>query len=224
MIESVRRNGIVGAGGAGFPTYAKLKSPVEILIINGAECEPLLHKDKELLKKFGARIVEGVARVREYVGAREAVLGIKEKYGEIIEELTRILPERMRIHPLGDFYPAGDEFILVYEVTGKVIPRGGLPLHVGALVMNVETVLNIVLDQPVVDKYLTVGGAVQNPATLQVPLGITVREAINACGGPTVEPFRVLAGGVMMGGWCRIWSSRSPKPPADYWYFLLNIR
>jgi hypothetical protein len=106
---------------------------------------------------------------------------------EIIEELTRILPERMRIHPLGDFYPAGDEFILVYEVTGKVIPRGGLPLHVGALVMNVETVLNIVLDQPVVDKYLTVGGAVQNPATLQVPLGITVREAINACGGATVE-------------------------------------
>ncbi|MEW6237011.1 MAG: 4Fe-4S dicluster domain-containing protein [Candidatus Omnitrophota bacterium] len=199
MIAEIRAKGVVGAGGAGFPTYAKLKPPIEILIVNGAECEPLLHKDKELLKHYGKIVLEGAARLRDIVQAREAVLGIKEKYRDIIAELTPLLPDCVRIQPLGDFYPAGDEFVLVYDVTGKVIPRGGLPLHVGAVVINVETVLNVMQDRPVIHKYFSVGGAVCEPQTLRAPIGMSFREAIEACGGPACEPFAVLAGGVMMG-------------------------
>lgn len=198
-VQDIRQKGVVGAGGAGFPTYAKLKPPIQTLLINGAECEPLLHKDKELLKKFGPLILEGMVRIRDLVGAEEAVMGIKEKYHEIIDNLQPILPERIRLHPLGDYYPAGDEFVLVYEITGKVIPRGKLPLHVGALVINVETVLNVMLGQPVTYKYLTVAGAVNEPKTLKLPIGISLQEAIQACGGASVEPYAILTGGVMMG-------------------------
>ncbi len=199
FIERIRQNGIVGCGGAGFPTYAKLKSPIRYLLINGAECEPLLHKDKEILKNFSGALVEGMARIKEYLQAEEAVLGIKEKYTDVIEILQPKLQSGMRIHPLGDFYPAGDEFVLVYETTGQVIPRGGLPLHVGAVVMNVETLLNVAEDRPVTSKFLTIAGAVNDPKTVRVPIGISFREAIELCGGASVEPYAVLTGGVMMG-------------------------
>jgi Na+-translocating ferredoxin:NAD+ oxidoreductase RnfC subunit len=199
FIDQVRRQGIVGSGGAGFPAYAKLKQPVDLFIVNGAECEPLLHKDKELMKAFGDEILSGMARIRDHLGASEAVLGIKEKYHDVIDALQAKLPEKIRIHPLGDFYPAGDEFVLVYEVTGKVIPRGGLPLHVGIVVMNVETVLDVALDRPVTHKYLTVGGAVHDPKTVRAPIGASIREVIDACGGANVAPYAVLSGGVMMG-------------------------
>lgn len=198
-IQDIREKGIVGAGGAGFPTYVKLQKPARQLLLNGAECEPLLHKDKELLKKFGKTIVEGMAILRNHLEAEEAVIGIKEKYCEVIDLLEPILPSGVRIHRLEDYYPAGDEFCLVYEITGKVIPPGGLPLHVGVVVMNVETVLNFMMDGPVVSKYLTVAGHVNEPRTIHVPLGVTVREAIDLCGGACSEPYAVISGGVMMG-------------------------
>jgi Na+-translocating ferredoxin:NAD+ oxidoreductase RnfC subunit len=97
-----------------------------------------------------------------------------------------------------DCYPAGDEFILVFDVTGKVIPPGGLPKDVGCLVMNVETLVNICGDRPVKHKYLTVGGAVHHPITLRVPVGTPIRAAIEAAGGANVSHFRALLGGVMM--------------------------
>ncbi len=199
ITRRLKQNGVVGAGGAGFPTYAKLKPPIDTLIINGAECEPLLHKDKELLKKHGETILQGMARMRDFVQAKEAVLGIKDKYTDTINLLTPLLPQGVRMHPLGDFYPAGDEFVLVYEVTGNVIPRGGLPIHVGALVMNVETVLNFMLERPVTHKHLTVAGAVNDPKTARVPLGTSFQDVIEACGGASVQDFEVLSGGVMMG-------------------------
>jgi Na+-translocating ferredoxin:NAD+ oxidoreductase RnfC subunit len=134
----------------------------------------------------------------DLVGAREGVVGIKEKYHEIIAALEAQVPAGVRVQPLPDCYPAGDEFILVHMVTGRVIPPGGLPKDVDTVVSNVETLMNIALDKPVTHKYLTVAGAVETPVTLRVPIGITIGEVIEAAGGTTVEDFGVLIGGVMM--------------------------
>ena len=103
--------------------------------------------------------------------------------------------------PLRDAYPAGDEFILVYDVLGRVIPPGGIPLAVGAVVMNVETAMNVAraADQPVTEKYLTVAGAVAEPVTLRVPLGVTLAQCVAAAGGPTIPDANYIVGGVMMG-------------------------
>ncbi|MGA8730755.1 MAG: SLBB domain-containing protein, partial [Terracidiphilus sp.] len=197
-IDRVEELGIIGAGGGGFPTAVKLKTKVSVVIANAAECEPLLHKDKELLLHHSEPFLRGMLASMELVGAREGVIGIKEKYHELIETLEAQVPAGIRVLALPDVYPAGDEFILVHMVTGRVIPPGGLPKDVDALVCNVETLMNMGLDQPVTHKYLTVAGAVETPVTLKVPVGITIGEVIEAAGGTTVADFGVLLGGVMM--------------------------
>jgi Na+-translocating ferredoxin:NAD+ oxidoreductase RnfC subunit len=190
--------GIVGAGGGGFPTAVKFKTKASLVIANAAECEPLLHKDKELLHHHAEPFLRGMTAAMEMVGAREGAIGIKEKYHDIIAALESQAPAGIRVVPLPDVYPAGDEFVLVHLVTGRVIPPGGLPKDVDVAVANVETLMNIGLDRPVTHKYLTVAGAVENPVTLRVPVGITIGEVLEAAGGPTVADFGVLLGGVMM--------------------------
>jgi len=190
--------GIVGAGGGGFPSHVKFSARVSMLIANAAECEPLLHKDKELLHHLSEPFLRGMRIAMELVGAAEGVIGIKEKYHEIIEALEQSAGPGIRVVALPDTYPAGDEFILVHLVTGKVIPPGGLPKDVDTVVANVETLINIGLDRPVTHKYLTVAGAVESPVTLRVPVGISIGEVIEAAGGSTVADFGVLLGGVMM--------------------------
>ena len=197
-IDRLEELGIVGAGGGGFPAAVKFKTRVSLVIANAAECEPLLHKDKELLHHNPDLFLRGLRMAMELVGAEEGAVGIKEKYHEIIETLEQQAPKNVRIVPLPDCYPAGDEFILVHLVTGRVIPPGGLPKDVDTAVSNVETLINIALDRPVTHKYLTVAGAVASPVTLRVPVGITIGEVIEAAGGPTVADFGVLLGGVMM--------------------------
>ena len=197
-IDRVGELGIVGAGGGGFPTAVKLGTRVPLVIANAAECEPLLHKDKELLHHLAEPFLRGMVQAMEMVGAQQGVIGIKGKYLDIIAALEQQLPRGVRIVPLPDAYPSGDEFILVHMVTGRVIPPGGLPKDVDALVANVETLMNIGLDQPVAHKYLTVAGAVANPITVRVPVGISIGEVIAAAGGATVDDFSVLLGGVMM--------------------------
>ena len=197
-IDRIAELGIVGAGGAGFPTAVKLNTKVPLVIVNGAECEPLLHKDKELMQHYAAPMLRGLQVAMDLTGAGEGVIGVKNKYKEIIEQLGVLAPPGVRVFPLSDSYPAGDEFILVHDVTGKVIPPGGLPKDVGAVVANVETLINIGLDRPVTHKYLTVAGAVANPVTLRVPVGMSVGEVIAEAGGATVPDFEILLGGVMM--------------------------
>jgi Na+-translocating ferredoxin:NAD+ oxidoreductase RnfC subunit len=197
-LDRIDELGIVGAGGGGFPTAVKFKTQASLLIANAAECEPLLHKDKELLHHHAEPFLRGMQMAMELVGAREGVVGIKEKYLDIIAALEAVAPAGIRVVPLPDCYPAGDEFILVHMVTGRVIPPGGLPKDVDCAVANVETLMNIALDRPVTHKYLTVAGAVTHPVTLRVPIGITIGEVIEAAGGPTVLDFGVLLGGVMM--------------------------
>ena len=197
-IDRVEEFGIVGAGGGGFPTAVKLKTRASLLIANAAECEPLLHKDKELLHHHAEPFLRGLRMAMQMVGAAQGVVGIKEKYHDIIAALEIQAPTGIKVVPLPDCYPAGDEFILVHMVTGRVITPGGLPKDVDAAVANVETLMNIGLDRPVTHKYLTVAGAVEHPVTLRVPVGITIGEVIAAAGGATVSSFGVLLGGVMM--------------------------
>lgn len=200
--ENLREWGIVGAGGAGFPSEVKCRASAEIVIVNAAECEPLLHKDKELLRKYPEEMLDGLREVMRMVGASRGVIGIKEKYRDVIEILQPLLPEKTTIFPLRDFYPAGDEFVLVYAVTGRVIPPGGIPLDVDCVVNNVETLINISRREPVIRKYLTVAGAVNNPVTVCVPVGTSFRKCLEMAGGATVDDPVALVGGVMMGRFC----------------------
>jgi Na+-translocating ferredoxin:NAD+ oxidoreductase RnfC subunit len=200
-LEDVFEAGVVGAGGAGFPTHVKLAGKADTVVINAAECEPLLHKDKEVLRAYVDDVLEGLAVGMRLVGASRGVIGIKEKYGDVIDLLQSKLARNMDVAPLRDAYPAGDEFILVYDVLGRVIPPGGIPLAVGAVVMNVETAMNVAhsADYPVTEKYLTIAGAVAEPVTLRVPVGVTLAQCVAAAGGPTIADDNYVVGGVMMG-------------------------
>jgi len=198
-LEQIAACGIVGAGGAGFPTHVKLATPVECAILNAAECEPLLHKDKEVLRAHADEVLKGLSSVMELTRASRGVVGIKGKYHDVIDDLRRRFPKGIEIVSLSDSYPSGDEFILVYDVTGRVIPPGGLPRDVGAVVVNVETALNIARKRPVTRKFLTVAGAVREPVSVEVPIGVTFADCIALAGGATVDRPAVLVGGAMMG-------------------------
>jgi Na+-translocating ferredoxin:NAD+ oxidoreductase RnfC subunit len=200
-IDSIRSAGVVGAGGAGFPTHVKLSGKADTAILNAAECEPLLHKDKEVLRRYGEQVLEGLAAAMKLVGASRGVVAIKEKYGDVIDLLRPKLSGGIDITPLQDAYPAGDEFILVYDVLGRIVPPGGIPLNVSAVVINVETAANVAAspNRPVTEKFVTVGGAVAQPVTLCVPIGVTLNQLLAAAGGPTVADPCFIVGGVMMG-------------------------
>jgi Na+-translocating ferredoxin:NAD+ oxidoreductase RnfC subunit len=203
LVDKVRAAGVVGAGGGGFPTHVKLAAEADVVIANGAECEPLLHKDAAILEREAALVVQGVLQVMLAVHAGTGVVAIKAKNEHAVEKVTvacRGTP--VRVHTLGDFYPAGDEFDLVYGVTGRLIPAGGIPLKVGAIVSNVETLANIsraAQGQPVTHKTLTIAGDVRSPVTLTVPIGTSLADCIDAAGGTSAANPVVCIGGVMMG-------------------------
>jgi len=200
-VQQVAAAGVVGAGGAGFPTHVKLSARADTVLINAAECEPLLHKDKEILRSFPDEVLAGLAAAMRLLGADRGIIGIKEKYADVIDMLRPKLAGGMEIAALRDAYPAGDEFILVYDTLGRVIPPGGIPPHVGAVVMNVETALNVAVaaDRPVTQTFLTVGGAVAEPVTLRVPVGVSMSACVAAAGGATCAAPNYVVGGVMMG-------------------------
>ena len=200
-VDQIREAGVVGAGGAGFPTYVKLAAEADTVLINAAECEPLLHKDKEVLRAFADQVVAGLGIGMQLTKAKRGIIGIKEKYGDVIETVRAKLAPGMEVLPLRDVYPAGDEFTLVYNCTGRIIPPGAIPLTVGVVVMNVETAMNVAVAdrQPVIDKYISVAGAVAEPITLRVPIGVTLGQCIEAAGGVTIEDPHYIVGGVMMG-------------------------
>ena len=199
MIQQVAQHGVVGAGGAGFPTARKLETSADTFLVNAAECEPLLHKDKELLLHHADAVLAGLEIGMRCAGAARAVVGVKEKYGHVIAALTPMLPSGVEICPLRDSYPAGDEFVLVHDTLGRIIPPGGLPLDVGAVVANVETLANIGFARPVTRKFLTVAGAVEEPVTLCAPVGAPLSALLDAAGGATADECAFLLNGVMMG-------------------------
>ena len=202
IVEQVRRAGVVGAGGAGFPTYVKLQSSVDTYICNAAECEPLLCKDQELMRTRAEAMIRGMRIAMAETGATRGVIAVKKKYDSAIAALTPHMGADLEFHYFGSFYPAGDEYVVVTDVTGRLIPVGGLPKDVGCAVNNVETFINIanaVDGVPVTHSSLTVTGAVAAPCTIEVPLGVTAAECIAAAGGATVDDWVVLDGGAMMG-------------------------
>lgn len=204
--EKIKQAGIVGAGGGGFPTHIKASAKVEYVIANGVECEPLIHKDYEVMVRYHEKVIQGLKLLMESTGAKKGIIGIKEKNKEAVDAISNAIQDsRIKIHLLGDFYPSGDEYILVYEATKRLIPPQGIPLDVGIVVNNVETLYNISLavdDQPVIEKFITVAGAVNNPASFIVPIGTSFKDAIEVAGGIQqngIKKFGVFVGGIMMG-------------------------
>ena len=201
----LQQNGIVGAGGAGFPTYAKLNENAKTIILNCAECEPLLRLHRQLLEKYAREIVSTFYMMGQAMGSEDIVIGIKKAYKKAIEALEDVIGDYkgVRLGLLDEIYPAGDEVVLIYEVTGKVVPPGGIPIQSGVAVFNVETVYNIYRamkkETPVVDKLVSVVAEVGNPVTVRVPLGCTIEEVVQLAGGPTVKDAVYFIGGPMMG-------------------------
>jgi len=199
MIKRIEELGVVGAGGGGFPTSVKLQTKASVVLVNAAECEPLLHKDKELLLHRFDDVLKGLQIAMKCVGAATGVIGIKNKYHDVFEAVIPQLPANISTFELTDTYPAGDEFLMVHDITGKIIPPGGLPKDVDVVVVNVETLLNIGRDKPVTHKFLSVAGAVRNPVTVRVPIGVSLLEVLELAGGPVTDSFGMLLGGAMMG-------------------------
>ncbi|TCO77953.1 4Fe-4S dicluster domain-containing protein [Marinisporobacter balticus] len=204
FIDLIKEAGIIGAGGAGFPTHVKLNTKAEYIIVNGAECEPLLKVDQQLMAQKSDEILIALDKIVLETGAKKGIIALKKKYKNAVENLDKDSNkyEKLELFTLDNFYPAGDEQITVYEVLKRIVPEGGIPLNVGVIVINVETLLNVYNAMhkiSVTDKYLTVTGAVKNPITIKVPIGISVADAIELAGGAIVDKFKVIDGGPMMG-------------------------
>ncbi|MGQ9585255.1 MAG: 4Fe-4S dicluster domain-containing protein [Anaerolineae bacterium] len=206
IVQAVREAGVVGAGGAGFPTHVKLSSQVDLVIANGAECDPLLASDQRLMERHARQIVEGLRLALESTGAGRGVVALKRAYTRAVQALERAIARvpDIELHLLESTYPAGDEFVLVYQVTGRVIPETGLPLQVGCLVQNVGTLFQVaeaVKGVPVTHRAVTVAGEVREPQVFWVPIGTSIQHLLEQAGGLTMpqEDVGVILGGPMMG-------------------------
>ncbi|MHC1728963.1 MAG: 4Fe-4S dicluster domain-containing protein [Syntrophobacteraceae bacterium] len=203
LIRALREAGVVGEGGAGFPAHVKYGAPAAIVIANGCECEPLLYSDQRIMRENAAAVARGLKAVMAAVGAERGVIAIKAKYHEVSQALEGpAAAAGIEIARLENFYPAGDEQMLVYEITGRSIPPLGLPKDVGALVANVGTLASVsraLEGQPVTRRTLTVTGEVKRPAVLDVPIGASLAACLEMCGGAIVEEPVYLLGGPMMG-------------------------
>ena len=204
LIDQIRDAGVVGAGGAGFPTDRKLNCKAEIFIVNGIECEPLLRTDRHVMELHAPEIVRTVRAIRDQIGAKRAVIALKRHYEDAVKALSAAVKgTKVELYLSDSFYPAGDEQNLVYCVTGRTVPTGGIPLDVGCVVSNVSTVLNIAAameGRPVTDKLVTVGGAVNHPVTVSAPIGAPLSALLEAAGG---WPFP---------GTILWWRKRPPRP------------
>ena len=201
--DKLRQLGVVGAGGAGFPTYVKADSQVELVLANGAECEPLLHKDYELMKYYPSEVLSGMRLMMMATGARHGKFGIKKRNSDAVDAIRPHLGSSpIDLVLLGDFYPSGDEYELVQIATGRLIPPGGIPLQVGCVVNNVETLYNVHQANqgvPVTQKLVSVAGEVKQPKTAWIPIGTSFRDILNLAGGTTVSDFGIFVSGLMMG-------------------------
>ena len=206
FLDQVREAGVVGAGGAGFPTHVKLDTKVEYLIANGAECEPLLRSDRRIMEKNACGIVRAMKAIAGQTGADKLVIATKSHYESAVAALKKAVEgTNIILHLMKSTYPSGDEQTLVYDVTGRVVPVGGIPLDVKTVVSNVATLVNIAgaLDgKPVTEKTITVSGAVKNSVTLEVPIGTPIDALIEAAGGfesGNADDYEVILGGPLMG-------------------------
>ncbi len=203
FINAVLQAGIVGEGGAGFPAHVKYAAQADTVIANGCECEPLLHSDHHVMAHHATSMFRALRALADAVGAGRAVLGIKKKHTDIIPALTKEAATfGIEVFLLDDFYPAGDEQILVREVTGRSVPPLGIPLHVGVVVANVATLVHVdeaMQGKAITMKTITVTGAVRSPSVLTAPIGTSLKDCLAACGGSLVAQPAYIIGGPMMG-------------------------
>jgi Na+-translocating ferredoxin:NAD+ oxidoreductase RnfC subunit len=205
ILTLILQAGVVGAGGAGFPTHVKLQTRAELVIANGAECEPLLYVDQTLMQQQSSRVIRGLEAAMEAVGAKRGVIATKSHYHDAVEELKKAIvgKNKLSLFLMDSYYPAGDEKSLIHEVTGVVVRSAKLPADFGCVVCNIGTLCNIAdaMDgKPVTDKYVTVCGDVPMPATFLAPVGTSVRELLAATGFEGDERgYRVIEGGPLMG-------------------------
>lgn len=202
--ELARDGGVVGAGGAGFPTYAKLSESADTYILNCAECEPILKLHRQLLEAHTAEILTAMRAVMKATGAQKGIIAVKEHYRSAVEAVRAEIEAHpgLELKLLPAVYPAGDELLLIREVTGRTVAPGALPISVGVIVNNVETVYNLyraMMGEPVTHKYVTVAGEVNSPKTVRVPIGTQFSELVALAGGSAVEEPAYLVGGPMMG-------------------------
>ena len=206
-LELLLHGGVVGGGGAGFPLWKKLSAPAEQLLINGAECEPLLKSDQYLMRRYAKELAAAASRLAGIVHAREAVICLKDHYLPQIAALKDALVEKayappVRLHLLPTVYPIGDEQALVHSATGKTVPPGALPGAVGCTVVSVSTALNALRaleGKPVTQRFVTVAGEVRRPGVYRAPVGMPVSLLLEEAGGVTVRDYRLILGGPMMG-------------------------
>ncbi|MCI8459029.1 MAG: NADH-quinone oxidoreductase subunit J [Clostridia bacterium] len=205
-IKKIWQNaGIVGAGGAGFPSYGKLNTGADTLILNCAECEPLLKLHRQLLADKSVEIISAFSEIGKALGVKQCIIGIKSAYKSTLDAIAPIVRgyDNVTVKTLDEVYPAGDEVVLIYEVTGRVVAPGALPITQGVIVYNVETVYNAYRalheEAPVIDKLVTVTCEVARPQTVRVPIGTAVQDVVAYCGGATVPDPVYVSGGAMMG-------------------------
>ena len=213
FIQAVKASGVVGCGGASFPTFVKFDpknlDEVKTLIINGAECEPFITSDYRQMVDHPDDILDGIEATMKYLNLDEAIIGIESNKPKGISVLSQKISERglsskVRVQTLKSRYPQGAERVLIYETKGILIDAGVLPADVGVIVSNITSIASIArylrTGMPLVEKTITVDGtAIKNPTNITVPIGAQVKDIVEATGGFKAEPKRIIAGGPMMG-------------------------
>lgn len=201
MLNKIFEAGVVGAGGAGFPTHVKYKAQAEVFIVNAIECEPLLKTDRYIVETYGQEIVVTAVRISRLLGANRTVIAVKEHNTKMVNVLRRVAEGcGVELYLSPSVYPAGDEQNLIHCITGRVVPTGGLPLDVGCVVSNAATVYQVqlaLLGYPVTDKMLTIGGAVADPITVEAPIGTPLSALPALAGGPVGECVYIIGGPLM---------------------------
>ena len=209
FISAVRDSGVVGLGGAGFPTSVKLKvdpEKVEFICVNGAECEPYITADTRTMLDDAETLVDGVGLLRKYYPKAKVIFGIENNKPKCIQRLKELTAgqENVEVNALPALYPQGGEKVLIHNTTGRIVPEGKLPIDVGCIVINTSTLVTLTryirTGMPLVEKYVTVdGSAIKNPQNVIVPIGTAIRDVVEFTGGYKCEPKKIVLGGPMMG-------------------------
>lgn len=212
LLKAVRASGLVGLGGAGFPTHVKLNFPadknVDTLVVNAAECEPFITVDYRECVENSKNVINGVFTLKKLLGFKEVVIAVEDNKPKAIEIFQKLIDEKhdnsVKIMALNSRYPQGAEKMMVLSATGRRVPPGKLPADVGCVVMNVASVAFIEryleTGKPLISRSITVdGSAIKTPKNLRVPIGINIQDIIDYCGGFKEEPRKIICGGPMMG-------------------------
>ena len=216
LIKAAHDSGLVGLGGAGFPTHIKIspkpevKAAIDYLLINAAECEPYLTPDVREILEDSENVIEGMKMVAKLLDVKNAVIGIEDNKPEAIKLMTERLAQvkidgiNFKVETLPSRYPQGAEKVLIDQCTGRQVPPGKLPSDVGCVVMNVTSIAvlanYVATGMPLTTKRLTVdGSAISEPKNVRVPIGTPIKDIVEFCGGYKGTPFKIISGGPMMG-------------------------